>query len=205
MSWKLRDNRRDNEREFESRAEVEEKREDLIGLGASPDDLEILAPNKASDGGTETVEPDVVDQTEPHETQEAPSGSDAYDLPDKPPVDEDPLTWMPRDFTDTIDGTEAINRKGYEVMAHHYGIGTSSECLVGPEDTGFEFCRVKAIAVKEDGTEYTAHGSAHVDRGDDSFLLLEMADTRARKRAIAQATGVGMLAVEELQNGVNGQ
>lgn len=171
---------------------------------------------QATDGGTQEVDAEVVDHSpkgdpgtpaaqkaDPrNQTPVEPEqqSTQSYDLPDKPPVDEDPLTWMPDEFTDTIDQTTVINRKGYEVMAHHYGISTQSECLVGPEEAGFEFARVQATATKPDGTEYQAHGSAHTDRGDDSYLLLEMADTRARKRAIAQATGVGMVAVSELQN-----
>lgn len=163
-----------------------------------------------SDGGqTQTQTQTVADRLPPEERDSSETQSSANavvesevaeKLPEKPAVDEDPLTWMPAEFTDQIDGTVAINRKGYEVMAHHYGISTQSECLVGPETTDFAFCRVKATATKPDGTEYQAHGSAHVDRGDDPWLLLEMADTRARKRAVAQATGVGMAAVEELQN-----
>lgn len=200
----LYNHERGNSNEFEKISDAKEQRQSQIGLGATPEQLEIFPPGESpgeetvADGGTETIEPEVVDNTtEPEEPPQA-----GYELPEKPRVDEDPMSWMPSDFTDTIEGTEAINRKGYEVMAHHYGIGTSSNCLVGPEETDFDFCRVEATATTEDGVEYTAHGSAHVDRGDDSYLLLEMADTRARKRAIAQATGVGMVAVEELQNEV---
>jgi len=38
------------------------------------------------------------------------------------------------------------------------------------------------------------------DCGDDHYLLLEMAGTRARKRALSVATGAGAVAVEELTN-----
>ncbi len=225
MTWTVRDKARDDkEWEVESRSEAEEKKSTAVELGANPEQIEIVPPQ-------EDIEPEVVDQTEekaadggatveeptPEELENDPeiiTGVDdleqdesaGYDLPDKPPVDEDPIAWMPQDFTDNIEGKTAINRKGYEVMARHYGIGTpDSDCKVGPEETDYTFCRVKATAETDDGTVYTAHGSAHVDRGDDPFLLLEMADTRARKRVLAQATGVGMVAVEELMNGVSGQ
>jgi len=199
MTWIVRDTERGNERECDSRSEAEETKQDLVGLGASPEQLEIVPP-KASDGGQEAKQPEVVEDTQP-ERERAENESVAVEsLPDKPPVDEDPISWMPSQFTDSIEGVQVINRQGYEVMAHHYGISTESECLVGPEENDFTFCRVVATATKPDGETYTAHGSAHVDRGDDSYLLLEMADTRARKRALAQATGTGMLAVEELQN-----
>jgi len=200
--FRVVDQSRGNERPCETRAEAEEKRDDLISLGASPDQIEIVPPGESTD--TEATDEDVADMP----TTEAEPVEATYDetqLPEKPPVDEDPIVWMPNEFTDEIEGTTAINRKGYEVMAHHYGITTDARCIVGPEETDFEFCRVRATAETDDGKRYTAHGSAHVDRGDDSYLLLEMADTRARKRAIAQATGVGMVAVSELQNEVSGQ
>ena len=204
------DSRNNNTRVFNGRSEAQEKAKGLKGLVNDPSDIEVVqgAYESYSDyqegatAETEEVEPEIVDHTtDGGQTQTEPQPEpQTYDLPDKPPVDEDPLTWMPSEFTDTIDGSVAINRKGYEVMAHHYGIETQSSCMVGPEETEFGFCRVKATAITDDGKRYQAHGSAHVDRGDDAFLLLEMADTRARKRAIAQATGVGMVAVSELQN-----
>lgn len=221
MSWTLYDPNRDRKREFDSRSEAEEKKQDLEGLGASG--LEIIPPGDdvdgedveetSTDGGTETIEPDVVDNTEesnpePKETGEADvleSTADlqqgGYDLPERS-VSDDPLQWVPGEFVDTIDGTQAINRKGFAVLGHFYEIETSSQVQVAPEETDFEFCRVKAVATTKDGREYEAHGSAHVDRGDDSYLLLEMADTRAKKRALADATGVGAVAVAELKNEV---
>jgi hypothetical protein len=212
MSFTLVDSRNNNTRVFESRAEADEKAKGLKGLVNDPSDIEVVKGSYESYAAyennhtpeTEDVNPEIIDHTaesDGGETQPEPQPEpQTYDLPDKPPVDEDPLTWMPSEFTDQIDGSVAINRKGYEVMAHHYGIETRSSCMVGPEETEFSFCRVKATAITDDGKRYQAHGSAHVDRGDDAHLLLEMADTRARKRAIAQATGVGMVAVSELQN-----
>lgn len=48
--------------------------------------------------------------------------------------------------------------------------------------------------------EIEAWGTSHVDRGDDPWLLVEMAATRARKRALSIVTGAGAVAVEELRN-----
>ena len=210
MSFSVIDHGNENARSFESRAEADDKARGIKQMVSDPsaievvkgdyDDYEAFETDDTAD--TEDIEPEIVDHSpDGGQTQTEPQPEpQTYDLPDKPPVDEDPLTWMPSEFTDTIDGSVAINRKGYEVMAHHYGIETQSSCMVGPEETEFGFCRVKATAITDDGKRYQAHGSAHVDRGDDAFLLLEMADTRARKRAITQATGVGMVAVSELQN-----
>ncbi len=108
---------------------------------------------------------------------------------------------MPGDFIDYIDGSPAINKKGYAVLAHHYNISVATQLRVSPTETGFEYAEAHAVASTEDGRTYEAHGSAHVDRGDDKTLLVEMADTRAAKRALSLATGVGMVAVEELKEG----
>jgi len=171
-------------------------------------------PQPAADGGTDTdskaVDPEIVDHSPGDETQpdsedsvatDAPTTDAEQSLPDDPPVDVDPLTWMPGHFVDQIDGEPAINRKGYEVLAHHYDIGVRCDLVVPPEDKDHEFARARAVATTADGREYEAHAAAGVDRGDDSTLLTELADTRARKRALSAATGVGTIAVAELQHG----
>jgi len=194
------DHTRDRTIEVESRTEGEDKLSEFPEL-----ELELvhngntLASNfeqTASDGGATRVveESDESPVDEPKTTE---TGTDAvHELPDKPPVDEDPLVWMPEEFTDKIDGTVAINRKGFEVIAHHYGIETRSEIV--SHDT--ETVVVKATAITDGGKQYESHGSASLERGDDGGLLIEMADTRARKRALSQASGVGMVAVSELKN-----
>jgi len=125
-------------------------------------------------------------------------------LPDDRNVGQDPLKWMPGEFVDTIDGTQSINRKGFEVLSHFYDVDVSADLEVAPEETDHEYARVKATA-EMDGREVEAFGSAHVDRGDDHFLLLELADTRARKRALSIITGAGAVAVDELQNEPEGR
>jgi len=153
----------------------------------------------AADAPDPALEPDAAHDTEvlsPDEVEQY-----AADLDDRD-VGTDPLKWMPGEFVDEIDGTQAINRRGFEVLAHFYNVEVRTDIQVPPEDTGHEYCRVEATAVTADGREVNAHGSAHVDRGDDSYLLLEMAETRARKRSLSIATGSGAVAVSELQNEV---
>jgi len=195
--WIVKDAERGSTRPVDSRAEAEEVADELKSLGA---DVEIIPPNEDN-----SVEPPQTDaqpvEGPPDEAPTEPieSDTDGYDLPDDgPSVDEDPLVWMPDEFTDQIDGSVAINRKGFEVLAHHYDIQCSTdvcESLTTPDRVVF-----KATAVDADGDTYSAFGSACEARGDDTGLLIEMADTRAYKRAISRATGVGMVAVEELQN-----
>lgn len=210
--WIVRDKERGVEVEVDSRAEAEERMQDMEQLGA---DVEIDAPGVTTADKSSVTDPqyddgddesdDVSEATHPTDGGTEPDvvkleHSEA-DLPEEQPsVSEDPMSWIPKDFIDVIDGSPAINRKGYDVIAHHYGISVTTEVLVSPVETGHEYAEVKAVAVTKDGIEYSAHGSAHLSRGDDSHLLLEMADTRAAKRATARASGVGMVAVQELQN-----
>lgn len=149
---------------------------------------------------TQQADAVVVDEADPEPVEPTPEAA-GEDLPDRSVAD-DPLTWIPGEFVDNIDGTQAINRKGFEVLSHFYGIDVHAECQTPPEDTGHEYCRVKARAVTDEGRQCEAFGSAHIERGDDPELLLEMAGTRARKRALSIATGVGAVAVSELKNQV---
>jgi len=196
---------------FDSRAAATENRGDMIGLGADPEDFEIVqgaiesyeeyadgldavgnqpASEAKSDGGTEVVETDaeVVDESV---TDQLPD--------DGPSISEDPLTWMPNEFIKTVDGTPTITRKGYEVLAHHYDVQGGTEMVVSPVETDMEYAVHKATVTDADGEEYSAYGEAHAsDNGVEN--IVRMSDTRAYKRAVSRATGVGTVAIEELQN-----
>jgi len=211
MTFYLVNERKDKVTEYSDRAAAEEQRSKLIELGMSPENVEIRAENPReepkADGGkaethsVETVQSEDTEVVSDEEITDTTKEVERERLPDEQPgVDTDPMDWVPSDFVDRIDDTPAINRKGYDVLAHHYDISVTTEVLVSPSENGYEYAEVVATAITDDGVEYTAHGSAHVDRGDDSFLLLEMADTRAAKRATARATGVGLVAVSELKN-----
>ncbi|AFH22480.1 hypothetical protein OSG_eHP27_00140 [environmental Halophage eHP-27] len=210
--WTVADMNNENAKHFANRGEADDalaRAKDAPGVdaelfppGESPlwmyeDGAEPCESEFESDGGLSPGrDGEVVDATpvEPAEEMD--------DLPERTVAD-DPLTWMPGHFVDTIDGTQSINRKGFEVLAHFYDIGVASDLEVAPEDTDYTYCRVKATATLPDGRACESYGSAHVDRGDDATLLLEMADTRARKRALSIASGAGAVAVEELKNEVD--
>jgi len=168
--------------EYDNRSDAEEHKQtikDDFGIDAS------INPRGKADGGQ-------VVEEQPTEVE--------HDLPENgPSVDEDPLVWMPDEFTDTIDGTVAINRKGFEVLAHHYDISATTEMVVSPTETGGEMVVHKATAVDRDGNEYTAYGESHKSN-DTDHQIVRMSDTRAYKRVLSRATGVGMVAVEELQD-----
>jgi len=212
--WTVHDPDSGNTKTFDARSGAEDARDDMADLGV---DVDVYPPGESpddgtsADGGTEWTPGDdgtpAAQAADPGPVEQDPivedaPPEDADELPERS-VSDDPLTWMPGHFIDEIDGSPAINRKGFEVLAHHYDISTSSTLEVPPEETDHEYVRVKARAETDDGRTCEAYGSAHVDRGDDPELLLEMADTRARKRALSIATGVGVVAVEELRNEVD--
>jgi len=188
----------------------------------SPEDFKIEPITESTSDADETQQdsdaPAVVDKTEfdPEDADHAAEQESTHDQhsaiekdtitePERS-VTDDPIAWLNRnanEFVDTIQGTQAINKKGFLVLQHFYDIDVTSEVVVAPEETNFEYCRVKARAEMPDGRIAEAHGSAHVDREDDHYLLLEMADTRAKSRALSDITGVGAVAVAELKNDEN--
>jgi len=87
----------------------------------------------------------------------------------------------------------------YCIVCQQYGVSIESESIVRSSDTEFEYAEFRAVAVDADGKAYSGFGTAHVERGDDPYLLNELAETRAMKRAATWATGVGLTAVEEME------
>jgi hypothetical protein len=217
MTAILRDTERNNEREFETVEKAEEKRKDLIGMGASPEQLEIeengVEAEHVDHTGNGSVEAHTVSEPENSDTVES-------DNPEgQPPAKQEPaqnstvglemdtdaeqeLRNLGGDFTTEIKGTTVIKKKGLRVMQQRYEIDVTSKLEVPPEETDHTYARAKAQAILPDGRIAEAHGSASVERGDDSFLLAEMSDTRAKSRALSDITGIGHAVVEEMQ-GVN--
>jgi hypothetical protein len=139
---------------------------------------------------------------EPNHTVETPEKQpQVNDLPDEPSVSSDPVEWLPSHFVDHIQGVPTVNRKGYAVIASKYGVSVTAEPVTLPGETDHKYAEFRAIAIDADGNEYSGFGSAHVDRmdGDDPYLLAELAETRAMKRATAWGTGIGMTAMSEMQ------
>ena len=201
--WQVYDPGNDNVRAFDGRSRAEDARDDMADLGI---DVEVYPPGESltddaeADGGTEYVPGD--DGTPAAKDADPAIKNDPVEqVPDDPNLTDDPFAWMPGDFVDTIDGTPTINRRGYAALGRKFGISAPDITVhVGPEETDHTYCRVQATVEDDEGRTYQNHGSASVKRGDDATLLLELAVTRGRKRALAGATGVGLIAVEELKN-----
>lgn len=203
--WKVKNVETGDVWHKDSRKECEEAIQEFPNM-----DLEVIAPNgeeranitddgavvqqggKQPDGGDNIVQDTQV--TEPEVVEDS--------LPDDPSIDQNPTEWLPSHFIDEIQGVPTVNRKGYAVIASKYDVSVKAEPVTLPSETEFEYAEFRAIAVTDSGQEYSGFGSAHINRqdGDDPHLLAELAETRAMKRAVSWATGVGMTAAEELMH-----
>jgi len=201
-----------NTRDVETLSDAEDVAADMEGLGMTCriEQVDESEPPE-TDGGTANPTTDVAEELaeetgEPKEAFEAEEKEipelDELESVTEKDLAEDPLSVMPSHFVDTIQGVPTINRKGYAVLAEHFGISVTAEPVTLPGETDFEYAEFQAVATTHDGQEYSGFGSAHVDRmdGDDPYLLAELAETRAMKRATAWATGVGMSAFSEMSN-----
>lgn len=173
----------------------------------TPDDetTESDEPPTESDDIRNATPVEANGQTNDDDTQ--PVAEDTATLPSRELTD-DPIEWLRQgsdEFVTAIKGTPVITKKGFRVLQHKYDISTGSEIIVGPEETDHEFARATAWAEMPDGRRAEAHASAHVDRGDDHFLLTSMADTRAKSRALSDVTGVGAIAIEEFSHEMDGE
>ena len=212
-------------RSFESRSEADDKAKGVKQMVSDPSQIEVVKGDYDNyedyEPETEEVDAEIIDMTDGGEPKGDPGtpaaqqadprqGNSTTEVVTKDElsqvqnkdISEDPLTVMPGHFVDDIQGVPTINRKGYAVLAEHYGISVVAEPVTLPSATDFEYAEFQATATTENGVEYSGFGSAHVNRqdGDDAHLLAELAETRAMKRAVSWATGIGMTAQEEMEN-----
>ena len=193
MTYKLIDNNRETEKEFSDEDEAQEKKQDMVSLGADPKDLEIVEtdtastePAKADGGNTEVVAPDT--PQEPEVTN-----------PDE--LSKNPIQFLERvntDFVNTIKGKPAISKQGFRFIQREFEISTESEVVEWSNDP--LGCVVWAKAKLPGGYSAEAHGEGYQfesDVSDNEFV--RYADTRAKNRAISDLTSAGALAVSELQ------
>jgi len=111
----LHNQRKEQVRECDNRAEAEDQKKKLIELGMSPDNLEITTEDPRentetkADGGSQDVEVVEEEQPEP-EPEPTQADSDALDEVQNKDLGTDPLSVMPGHFVDTIQGVPTINR-----------------------------------------------------------------------------------------------
>ncbi|WP_435178051.1 hypothetical protein [Halorussus sp. AFM4] len=177
-------------RQFDTRREAEEGRETHAALceECGPGAVDIVAGDGGSAAERESLPADA-------------AGDRPSEMPES--VRTDPLDVVPDYMIDVVDGNPTINKRGYAVIAEHFDIVVRSEPVTTAGETDHEYAEFRARAWKKaDGPEsaYTGHATARASesrRGIEDNLN-EMAETRAMKRATAWASGVGILAWEEM-------
>ena len=188
-------------REFDSRREAEEGKRTHLTLceECSEENVHVaVQPDESA------VEPTANGGSAPDEAvEELPA-----EMPDS--VRTDPLDVVPEYMITEVDGQPTINKRGYAAIAHRFDIVVRSEAITTAGETDHEYAEFKATAWKKgDGPEqgYTGHATARVseDRSGIENNLNEMAETRAMKRAVAWASGVGLLAWEEMVEYLDGE
>jgi len=210
MTWTIKAESGET-RTVDSRAEAESVRNDMEQLGMN---CEIISPDETkTDGGqADSESPRVIpdgevlphDYDEPNHPEQTESddendAGESTTIPENPDIDKNPVEWLPDHLIDMVEGVPTISRKGYCIVCQQYGVSIESESIVRSSDTEFEYAEFRAVALDSDGKAYSGFGTAHVERGDDPYLLNELAETRAMKRAATWATGVGLTAVEEME------
>ena len=219
MSWIVKDLNKGTTREVDSRSKAEEKKSNLEALGA---EIEIIPPSEdvepevvdqtdetVADGGS--METQAVaeshDQPTPEELENDPDIiTSVEDLEQtEEAIDQlgeslgtDPLSILPSHMVDTIQGQPAVNKRGYAMIAERYGIEVSATIEQFPWDNDEGRCVARATAVTEDGREYSGWATAAAEDGDMADQIIELAETRALKRAVSWASGVGIVSYQEM-------
>jgi hypothetical protein len=184
-------------KEFDSRRDAREAKQTHESLCNECGEVDISI---AVGRETPAVQ-DIPDSGHASNADDAPGNGMPADIPES--VQTDPLDIVPEYMISEVDGQPTINKRGYAVIANHFDIAVQSEALTAAGETDHEFAEFKATAWKRgDGPEegYTGHATARrtEDRRGIENNLNEMAETRAMNRAVAWASGVGLLAWEEM-------
>lgn len=207
-------------RHFDNRGDAERAKETHVSLcdECTSDDVEIgFDPEQSTLGAAaangEAVRPQATDDRDHNHDREDnhdcdhnhDHDRDRESLPAKLPgsVQTDPLDVVPEYMITEVDGQPTINKRGYAVIANHFDIAVRAEAITTAGETDHEYAEFKATAWRKgDDPErgYTGHATARAaeDRRGIEHNLNEMAETRAMKRAVAWASGVGILAWEEM-------
>lgn len=214
QAYILIDTNRGTEKECESWEEAQEKKNDMVSLGAKPEDFEIEpisnghaepeTETEMSDENGETPEFEDRDEpdAEPVEVVDQPQAKDVSDLPVVTDRMQDPLRtlpeWMKTEIQHGNDTAVDLNKRGSQVISNALELVVSAECEISAQDTDFEYCRYRATVQTPDGEVYNAVGDAHINESNTSKWDLErLAETRAKKRAVKWATGGGIQAFVE--------
>lgn len=201
MSYTVIDHGAENARVFDSRSEAKDKAAGIKQMIDDPAEIEVVdgtyndyAEYEHDDGG---------DPGTPAAKAAAPDSPDVQNADEAidqlgESLEDDPLNVLPGHMKDTIQGQPAVNKRGYAMIAERFGIGVEARVREYPWDNDEGRAVAHATAETEDGNTYSGWATACADDGDMEDQLIELAETRALKRAVSWASGIGIVAYEEL-------
>jgi len=175
MSWLVRDSENGNEREFDSRSEAEDAKEDMEAMGVS---VEIVGPNDGNAQAVEVVNDELT----------------AMDPQDRL-VDRDwMLTTIEHGNGDT---SEDLNKRGAQVIAEALGAYPDNDLLKYDPNGDPCYAVIKAwVTDPETGEKYSAHGEARsTEQNIGDHEVIRQAETRAKKRCIKWISASGAKAL----------
>jgi len=188
------DHGNENVRTFNGRKEAEEKAKGVKSMVKDSTQIEVV---KGSYQDYNDYEAAPEDTSKEYATTETVETSEALDQLGES-LNDDPLSILPGHMLDTIQGVPAINKRGYAMIAERYGIEVTTTIESYPWDNEEDRCVAKAVAITSEGRRYTGHATACKEDGDMKEQIVELADTRAAKRAVSWASGLGIVAYSEL-------
>ena len=204
MSYTVIDHGAENARVFDERSKAKQKAGGIKQMVDDPSEIEVVEGTYHDYAEYDADDSDDVpkDPGTPAAKAAAPETPDADDALDQlgESLEDDPLNILPGHMKDTIQGQPAVNKRGYAMIAERYGIAVSARIISMPWDNEEGRAVAHATAETEDGKTYSGHGTACADDGDMEDQLIELAETRALKRAVSWASGIGIVAYEELSD-----
>jgi len=186
-TWKVVDHDNDDNVVLtETEADARKKKQEAEEFGS--ENVELIPPASESDAA-ESVEPDVIDETDDEDAEIRPGA-----------LAKDPIDWLQSkngDFVNTIQGTPAISKQGFRFLQQQFGITTETEVVETFDDPLGVI--VWSRAERPDGQFAEAHGEGwRYEDGVGDNEIVRYADTRAKNRAISDLVSAGALAVSEL-------
>ncbi|MBC7545116.1 MAG: hypothetical protein H7338_20510 [Candidatus Sericytochromatia bacterium] len=114
-----------------------------------------------------------------------------------------PETKLDSKYTVTINGKQFVQYAGLVDLAHQMGLRSMrTELIQIPTADNKAVCICRAEVEMQDGRVFTGIGDASPANVSPRLVpsLIRFAETRAKARALRDATNVGMVALEELDH-----
>ena len=209
-SYTVLDHGNKNARSFDSRKEADEKAKGVKSMVNDSTQIEVVKGEYEEYADYEAAKTDGGIQEDTTETSDAGTG---YIPTRLQPDDEDsinalaenPIDWLAGKnsaYVNTIQGTDAISKRGFRYIQSRFGISTRSEIVKWVDDPLGVV--IWARAELPDGRYAEAHGEGYqFESGVDDNEFVRYCDTRAKNRALADLTSSGALASEEMEGGSN--